>query len=102
MCGGIEDVARDARRCSWKYLECPRTWAASFVATRIHGGRDYQSSARPDGETVEGSTYLFGCAVLQEVERARGGDDSGIAERSGVDQGPRVVEQIIPDQSARQ
>jgi len=51
---------------------------------------------------MEGRKYLLGCAVLEEIERARCGDDSSIAERRRVDQGARVVKQIIPDQCIRQ
>jgi len=102
MWGGIDDAVRDAERCSWKYVECSRTWAASFAAAGRNGAREEWSGFSPDSERVEGRKYLFGCAVLEEIERTRCGDDSSVAERRRVDQGARVVEQVIPDQCIRQ
>ena len=78
MCAGIDDAARDARRRSWRYAECSRTCAASFA--RMNKGRECVLGEGPDS----GDTYPFGCTVLEEVEGARGSDDSGIAERCRV------------------
>jgi len=102
MCGGIDDAVRDAERRSWKYVEYSRTWATSFAAAGRNGALEEWSGGKPDSERVEGRKYLFGCAVLEEIERARCGDYSGVAERRCVDPGTRVVEQIIPDQRIRQ
>ncbi len=102
MCGGIDDTVRDAERRSWKYVECSRTWVASFAAAGGNGAREEWSGGKPDSERVEGRKYLFGCAVFEEIEGARCGDYSGVAERRRVDQRARVVEQIIPDQRIRQ
>ena len=40
--------------------------------------------------------HLFRFAGLEEVEGAVGGDDVGVAQRGGVDERARVVEQVIP------
>jgi len=102
MCGRIDDAVRDAERRSWKYVECSRTWAASFVAAGRKGAREEWSGGKPDSGRAGGRKYLFGCAIFEEIERARCGDYSGVAERCCVDQGTRVVEQVIPDQGIRQ
>lgn len=102
MLGGIDEAARDVRRRSWKYLECSITCAASFCGRKQHtkavrSSGSSSSSTRLGG----GGKYLFGCAVLEKVERARGGDDGRVAERGRVDQRPRIVEQVIADQRVR-
>ena len=102
MRGGIDDAMRDAERCCWKYAERSRTWAASFAAARRNGAREEWSGRKPDSGRVQGRNYLFGCAVLKKVKRARCSDDSGVAGRRRVDQGARVVKQVIPDQRIRQ
>jgi hypothetical protein len=38
----------------------------------------------PDSEIMGGNTYFFGCTILEEVEGARGSDDSSVAERCGI------------------
>jgi len=39
-----------------------------------NGAREEWSGGKPDSERVEGRKYLFGCAVLEEIERARCSD----------------------------
>jgi hypothetical protein len=96
--GQGEYVRRDGRRgerraeALLEICRVPQDLGCKLRGNTDTCARDYQSVARPDGESAEGSTYLFCRAVLKEIERARCGDDSSIAERRGVDKGPRVVE----------
>lgn len=55
MCAGIDDAARVAQRCSWRFVKYSRTcvdWMDQIVK----------------------ETYLFGCVVLEDSERIRGTD----------------------------
>ena len=93
---------RDAERRCWKYVECSRAWAVGFAAGRRISAREEWSGGKPDRERVQGRKYLFGCVVLEEIERAGCRDDCGVAERRRVDERARVVEQVIPYQRIRQ
>ena len=67
MCGGIDDAVGYAERHSWKYVECSRTWAASFAAAGRYDGREEWSGWNPDSERVEGRKHLFGCAIEHDA-----------------------------------
>jgi len=48
MWGGIDNAVRDAERRSWKYVECSRTWPASFATAGRSGAREERSGFLPD------------------------------------------------------
>jgi hypothetical protein len=69
---------------------------------RYHTKEGHRQVWNQRSTSKDRSKYLFCCAILKEVERARDGDDRGIAERSSVDQRAGIIEQVVPDQHVRQ